>query len=124
MKEYNPTHTNDVTFMWDYVQRTFTCCGVESYKDWNTVLNGSLPLSCCRNPVGHVGSFTCTMNNEDVNRYSLGCLSEFSNYIAAHAVSLGAAGVVIAIIQFFGVLFACYIAREIKIRNGITGFMG
>ncbi|XP_011291684.1 CD63 antigen [Musca domestica] len=124
MKEYNPTHTNDVTFMWDYVQRTFTCCGVESYKDWNTVLNGSLPLSCCRNPVGQVGSFTCTMNNEDVNRYSLGCLSEFSNYIAAHAVSLGAAGVVIAIIQFFGVLFACYIAREIKIRNGITGFMG
>lgn len=25
--------------------------------------------------------------------------------------------------QFFGVIFACYIAREIKIRNGITGFM-
>ncbi|XP_073823194.1 tetraspanin 29Fa [Musca autumnalis] len=124
MKEYNSTHVNDVTYMWDYVQRTFTCCGVENYKDWAPVLNTSLPLSCCRNPVGHVGEFTCTIYNEDVNRYSLGCLSEFSNYIAAHAVSLGAAGVVIAIIQFFGVLFACYIAREIKIRNGITGFMG
>lgn len=77
----------------------FTCCGVESYKDWNATLAGKLPLSCCRLPVGQVGEFSCTMENEDVNRYSLGCLSEFSNYIAAHAVSLGAAGVVIAILQ-------------------------
>ena len=58
-----------------------------------------MPLSCCRIPNGVVGNFSCTVLNEDINRYSLGCLSEFSNYIAAHAVSLGAAGVVIAVIQ-------------------------
>ncbi|KAM7350928.1 tetraspanin 29Fa [Cochliomyia hominivorax] len=124
MASYNTTKTNDVTVMWDYVQRTFTCCGVESFKDWSKYFEKELPLSCCSLPNGVVGNFSCTTYNDDTNRYSLGCLTEFSNFIAAHAVSLGAAGIVIAIIQFFGVLFACYIAREIKIRNGITGFTG
>lgn len=124
LARYNNTNVDEVTVLWDYVQKTFTCCGVESYKDWGTKFQDKLPISCCALPNGIVGEFTCTINNEDANRYSDGCLAEFSNYIAAHAVSLGAAGVIIAVLQFFGVLFACYIAREIKIRNGISGFMG
>lgn len=77
----------------------FSCCGVESYKDWDTYFKGQLPLSCCSVPNGIVGNFSCTVENEDTNRFKLGCLTEFSNFIEAHAVSLGAAGVVIAIIQ-------------------------
>ncbi|KAL9929508.1 tetraspanin 29Fa isoform 1-T2 [Glossina fuscipes fuscipes] len=122
--KYNNTKVDEVTVLWDYVQKTFTCCGVNSYKDWASKFEDKLPLSCCSLPNGVVGEFSCTANNEDSNRYSNGCLTEFSNYIAAHAVSLGAAGVIIAILQFFGVLFSCYIAREIKIRNGISGFVG
>lgn len=124
MKQYSTNSSNDVTVLWDYVQRTFTCCGVVNYVDWKPYFKEQLPLSCCSLPNGVVGNFSCTTNTEDPNRYGLGCLTEFSNYIEAHAVSLGAAGIVIAIIQFFGVIFACYIAREIKIRNGVTGFMG
>ncbi|XP_017120876.1 CD63 antigen [Drosophila elegans] len=125
LKEYNTFNQNPTTRLWDDVQRHFECCGVNKYEDWSvTYPNQSLPISCCSIPVGAAGTFNCFANTSSVDdRHKNGCLDGFSNYIAAHAVSLGAAGVVIAILQFFGVLFACYIAREIKIRNGITGFI-
>ncbi|XP_034474283.1 CD63 antigen [Drosophila innubila] len=125
MKQYDSTKQDATTTLWDKVQRDFICCGVGNYTDWNKVLypNGDLPLSCCTIPVGTVGTFSCNNDINNMNRKNVGCLDGFSKYIADHAVSLGAAGIVIAILQFFGVIFACYIAREIKIRNGITGFM-
>ncbi|XP_011176670.1 CD63 antigen [Zeugodacus cucurbitae] len=124
LKEYSEVdEKNSYTMIWDYVQTTFDCCGVNSYADWSQ-FNGSLPLSCCVIPTGVVGTYSCTNKTESSRLHGKGCLTEFSNFIEAHAVSLGACGIVLAIIQFFGVLFACYIAREIKIRNGITGFMG
>ncbi|EDV58307.1 CD63 antigen [Drosophila erecta] len=125
LSEYNADNHNAITKLWDDIQGDFDCCGVTTYKDWVvTFPNEDLPMSCCTIPVGTVGTFTCNATEEvDPNRHKDGCLDGFSAYISAHAVSLGAAGVVIAVLQFFGVIFACYIAREIKIRNGITGFM-
>ncbi|EDW57921.1 CD63 antigen [Drosophila virilis] len=125
MSSYKNTTENPTTVLWDDVQRDFNCCGVDNSTDWHKVLNNTeLPLSCCHIPIGAIGTFSCM---DDINNVFLngnrGCLSGFADYIAAHAVSLGAAGVVIAVLQFFGVIFACYIAREIKIRNGISGFM-
>ncbi|XP_055907662.1 CD63 antigen [Eupeodes corollae] len=110
------------TYLWDSIQRQYLCCGVDDYNDWKPVLNTTLPLSCCNLPDGTHGPFSCTYDVEDKNRHLFGCLTGFSDYISSHAVSLGAAGVIIGVIQFFGVLFACYIAREVKIRNGITGW--
>ncbi|KAH8283447.1 hypothetical protein KR018_002126 [Drosophila ironensis] len=123
--KYNSSTQSPITALWDDVQRDFDCCGVNRFDDWNkTFTNGDLPISCCNVPVGQAGTFNCWSNDTSVaDRHESGCLDGFSNYIASHAVSLGAAGVVIAVLQFFGVIFACYIAREIKIRNGITGFM-
>ncbi|KAH8377898.1 hypothetical protein KR093_007756 [Drosophila rubida] len=125
MSDYNSSTQNPTTSLWDEVQRDFQCCGVTNYTDWHSVFNNSdLPISCCKIPIGAVGTFTCNDDVLNINRNKNdGCLLGFSNYISDHAVSLGAAGVVIAVLQFFGVIFACYIAREIKIRNGITGFM-
>ncbi|TDG46273.1 hypothetical protein AWZ03_007349 [Drosophila navojoa] len=125
MSSYSNMPVNDVTKLWDVVQRNFDCCGINNATDWSDHLkDNQLPLSCCKIQYGTIGTFSCLQStyNEDMNTH-LGCLKGFSDYIANHAVSLGAAGVVIAIIQFFGVIFACYIAREIKIRNGITGFI-
>lgn len=122
----------EIRVLWDFTQREFECCGTNSFSEWKLgsqiELDGgykvdALPMSCCAMPSGQIGTFKCGALSGDANRYADGCLTEFSNYISAHAVSLGAAGVIIAIIQFFGVLFACYIAREIKIRDGISGFM-
>ncbi|XP_030561550.1 CD63 antigen [Drosophila novamexicana] len=125
MSSYKNTTQNPTTALWDDMQRDFNCCGIDNSTDWQKVLNNTeLPLSCCKIPVGAIGTFSCMndINNVYLNENG-GCLSGFADYISAHAVSLGAAGVVIAVLQFFGVIFACYIAREIKIRNGISGFM-
>lgn len=55
LKDYNNTH-----YVWDLVQETFECCGVDNYTDWNGILsNHDLPLSCCPRKSGTVGSFYC-----------------------------------------------------------------
>ncbi|KAH8374398.1 hypothetical protein KR009_006951, partial [Drosophila setifemur] len=101
ISEYNTDTQSPVTSLWDNVQRDFDCCGVSSFSDWDKKFpTGDLPISCCTVPVGAVGSFNCWSNVTSVDvRHPDGCLDGFSNYIAAHAVSLGAAGVVIAILQ-------------------------
>ncbi|XP_055852225.1 CD63 antigen [Episyrphus balteatus] len=119
---YNKDGYDGTTFLWDSIQRQYRCCGVDKYTDWQPVNNNSLPLSCCTIPDGTVGPFSCSYYVEDKNRSQDGCLKGFTDFVRSHALSLGAAGVIIGVIQFFGVLFAVYIAREVKIRNGITGW--
>jgi len=101
MNYYNSSTQDETTRLWDNVQRDFFCCGVGNYSDWNEVFHSpDLPLSCCTIPVGAVGTFTCSNSTDNNNRNKYGgCLLGFSDYIAQHAVSLGAAGVVIAILQ-------------------------
>lgn len=101
MSSYSNTTENPTTGLWDDVQRDFNCCGVTNYSDWNTLWDKpDLPLTCCSIPVGTVGTFTCNNATATLNRVKTnGCLPGFSDYIADHAVSLGAAGVVIAVLQ-------------------------
>lgn len=118
MKDYNSSTQTATTSLWDDVQHDFNCCGVLNYTDWNTLWDTpDLPISCCTIPVGAVGTFSCNNATTNNNRHAgEGCLLGFSNYIADHAVSLGAAGVVIAVLQvsspmwnplYFG-LIECY----------------
>ncbi|CAH1260428.1 unnamed protein product [Diabrotica balteata] len=58
MYKYN--NSTSTATMWDLVQTTFTCCGVKSYEDWTSVMNGTdLPISCCPTKPGTSGSFYC-----------------------------------------------------------------
>uniref|UniRef100_A0A1L8DKE1 Tetraspanin n=1 Tax=Nyssomyia neivai TaxID=330878 RepID=A0A1L8DKE1_9DIPT len=118
----NALHT---TALWDTIQRNYECCGAYNSSDWLAiqmagdanppVLNLKMPMSCCEIPVGQLGSFECTQPLA-LNR--TGCVQEFGSFIQAHAVSLGAAGIAICIIQFIGIFFACYLARQIKNKQG------
>ncbi|XP_050310514.1 CD63 antigen-like isoform X1 [Anthonomus grandis grandis] len=59
---YNVTHG-----VWDLIQRSFDCCGVDSYDDWKGRLNQSdpytLPISCCPTVSGAFGAFYCNSYN-------------------------------------------------------------
>lgn len=117
MSSYKNTTQNPTTALWDDMQRDFNCCGIDNSTDWQKVLNNTeLPLSCCKIPVGAIGTFSCMndINNVYLNENG-GCLSGFADYISAHAVSLGAAGVVIAVLQ----VSLLYIA----IFSGIPNFI-
>lgn len=111
----------DIIYIWDHVQRGFECCGVNSFEDWEKVTTDSeIPISCCSDVPGTIGTFVCNSTSETL--FKRGCGPSFSEFIRAHAVSLGAAGIVICIIQFVGIFFACFLARQIKNKTGAGGF--
>uniref|UniRef100_A0A182PKV3 Tetraspanin n=1 Tax=Anopheles epiroticus TaxID=199890 RepID=A0A182PKV3_9DIPT len=121
MKSYGGENGGDITLIWDEIQVDFDCCGVYNSSDWAhanpTKFNETfLPMTCCRQQTGAVGYVSCPDPNSATLRKT-GCIDSFGDFIKAHAVSLGAAGIVLAVIQFFGILFACYLAKQIKLQG-------
>lgn len=77
-------------------------------------------MSCCTADFGATNSTEC--NEKSTTLRNTGCVDAFGSYIKDHAVSLGAVGVGLAVVQFAGIFLACYIARQIKMKTGHTGF--
>lgn len=105
------TNSTQIALNWDNVQETFECCGLDNYEDWMKALDG-VPISCCNIPHGVLSEFFCNGTADTLHKH--GCVQAFGDYIKSHALSLALAGVVLAVIQLFGLLFACFIARQIK----------
>ncbi|EAT45474.1 AAEL003210-PA [Aedes aegypti] len=127
MGKYGGNTSNEITYIWDEIQVDFDCCGVNNASDWgktnDKLFNDTfLPMSCCRTTTGAIGTVRCMDPDHKETLRTTGCLNSFGSFIKAHAVSLGAAGIAIAVIQFFGVLFACYLSKQIKLQQGHTGF--
>ncbi|XP_034945673.1 CD151 antigen [Chelonus insularis] len=107
-------HRHGITEAWDITQETFHCCGVHDYRDWN--LNGlNMPESCCREiaPKQHLKCTTYTRIDPSTT-YINGCLNTTQVYVQKHAVILGGAGIAVAILMFFGMIFSCALFRMIK----------
>jgi len=109
MAEYNVN--NFTTALWDEVQRDLVCCGVEGANDWLLADTKGIPMSCCPVKSGAVTNYTCGLENAN----KIGCLVTLTDYISTHAVSLGTAGVIVALFQLVGVLLTCYIAKKIRL---------
>lgn len=118
MADYINPDKKHITVGWDNIQQNFRCCGLENgIEDWHAAINGT-PLSCCEIPHGIIDSFTC--DNKTETLHGDGCVQMFGEFIQSHAKSLGLAGIVLAIVQLFGLVFACLIARTIKKYRGYT----
>lgn len=120
MSTLKPTMDNyikekHVAVDWDNIQRNFGCCGLTGYDDWEKAINGT-PMSCCPIPDGIIDTFVC--NNETETLQKIGCIKTFGGFIENHATTLGLAGIILAVVQLFGLLFACLIARRIKSHRG------
>jgi len=110
-------NVNTAERFWDYLQYEYNCCGVTSYSDWTLAINdnlGSLPISCC-DTTGVIGAAYCTTQNKETIRPE-GCVEQFGYFLEGHAATLGAVGIVIALIQLIGIGFAIFVARNIR-RN-------
>ncbi|XP_065357528.1 CD63 antigen-like [Calliphora vicina] len=116
MKEYDPNHFNVVTPQWDYLQRTYSCCGTNNYTDW-LIMFDQVPISCCFIPSGVLGNFSCNTDNENPNLIPYGCLHYFSYYIEAEFYGLGVAGIALGVITFCGILLSCYFSRVFKYKQ-------
>lgn len=115
MVDYTDPNKTQIAIGWDNIQETYKCCGLESSEDWIAAVNGT-PLSCCEIPHGKLDQFNCNIEQETLHK--TGCVVAFGDYIKSHALSLALAGVILAVIQLFGLLSACLIARQIKKNRG------
>ncbi|XP_070497135.1 CD63 antigen [Chironomus tepperi] len=118
MKDYINNEKPHISVAWDDIQSRFGCCGLQNYQDWVTEIKG-IPLSCCEIPHGILNSFTCS--NETTTLHEIGCVASFGSFVQEHARSLALAGIILAIVQLFGLLFACMVARRIKYHR-IAGY--
>uniref|UniRef100_A0A182MNY8 Tetraspanin n=1 Tax=Anopheles culicifacies TaxID=139723 RepID=A0A182MNY8_9DIPT len=103
MKSYGGENGGDITLIWDEIQVDFDCCGVYNSSDWSRANSAKfnetfLPMSCCRKQTGAVGFVSCP-DPDSATLRKTGCIDSFGDFIKAHAVSLGAAGIALAVIQ-------------------------
>lgn len=127
MSKYGGNSSYDITYIWDEIQEDFDCCGVDNYTDWgrnNKIFNETfLPISCClTSNANSSGPAYCIDPDYPEYLHKTGCATSFGIFVNDFAVMLGTAGIIIAAIQFFGVLFACYLSRQIKLQQSLTGF--
>lgn len=100
---------------WDTTQQTLHCCGVNSFRDWDN--NGYVtPKSCCRE-IQPGELFDCNRGPDTMtqaNAYLEGCLNRTEIYMKKHAAVLGGAGIAVAVLMFFGMVFSCALFKMIK----------
>ncbi|KAM9388536.1 tetraspanin-7-like [Phaethornis superciliosus] len=97
----------------DTLQRTLSCCGVESYRDWLTSpwgleQNGSVPLSCCR---ARRGCQVSLPNSQGLRRD--GCFSKVSAFVSSNMFCVATAALGLALLQLIGILLASLLAARI-----------
>jgi len=86
--------------VWDGIQTTLQCCGLNDRNDFAT----NLPNSCC--PSGG----TCSV----ANAFPVGCRSALYDFIYTSGNIIGAVALGVAGIELIGFIFACCLANSIR----------
>ncbi|CAI9578329.1 unnamed protein product [Staurois parvus] len=97
-KENNKNET-----IWDEIQSTMTCCGINGSNDWGN----SVPHSCCP-----AGSKVCT----DKEIFKQGCSAAFTTWFENNFLYVGIVTICTSIIEVLGMSFAltlyCHISKS------------
>lgn len=109
LKFYGSHGSGPISRAWDQTQEKLRCCGVESYWDWL----GQLPESCCVETYGGLKK-PCRGTNSRENVYQKGCFEEVQRYVQKNAAIIGGAGVLVALLMIFGMVFSCMLFKMIK----------
>ncbi|XP_069728499.1 tetraspanin-10 [Phaenicophaeus curvirostris] len=122
----------DLRFLVDEVQRSLQCCGLGSYRDWETnlyfncsapgVQACSVPASCCLDPWQNstVANTQCAfgvLRLGDVAASGVvhlgGCVAQLSTWLRGQAGGIVAGAAVLVLVEAAGVLMALKILRDI-----------
>jgi len=87
--------------IWDNIQTTLQCCGLNSASEWILLV----PTSCCAS-----GTTACTA----INAFSTGCNTALNDFIATSGNIIGAVALGVAGIELIGFIFACCLANSIR----------
>jgi CD63 antigen len=86
--------------IFDGIQTTLQCCGLDRTDDWG----GSVPNSCCP------GNNACTPSGA----FQTGCRSALNDFIYTSGNIIGAVALGVAGIELIGFIFACCLANSIR----------
>ncbi|XP_009559452.2 tetraspanin-10 [Cuculus canorus] len=122
----------DLRFLVDEVQRNLRCCGLGSYRDWESnayfncsapgVQACSVPASCCLDPWqnGTVTNTQCAfgvLRLEDVAAGGIvhlgGCVAQLSAWLHGQVGGIVTGAAVLVLVEAAGVLMALKILRDI-----------
>lgn len=106
IKLYGRPHVSQA---WDTTQTRLRCCGVETFRDWS----GKLPISCCQEIDGYQRK-PCQDNPSLSNVHAKGCYEVGSQFIRDRAAVIGSAGIIVAILMLFGMIFSCMFFNMIE----------
>ncbi|XP_067687337.1 CD63 antigen-like [Haliotis asinina] len=104
-------NSSDVKEGWNFIQRTFDCCGADNYTSWEGILPRP-PESCCKS----IGSTDCdarSFNNTE-GIYTKSCKEGIIDWLKKNVILLGGIGLGLAFIQIFGICLACCLGKAIK----------
>lgn len=106
----------------DYIQQSFSCCGLQSPSDWDfnanyscsnfeSPLNCGLPISCCKEPSDNClggPSVRRRLTSSKLNTVGInndGCSEFFLMWIENHLDATGATAMGFAILHILGIFF-------------------
>lgn len=129
MKLYGQDDT--VTYNWDWMQRDLRCCGGINYDngftDWDSILGGSVPDSCCHQVSDHCGHDIITRSQSnanvflDLNIWKDGCIEilmvKMRNDVVPMLMVYAGVGVILAIVELITVVLACAYVAQISRRD-------
>ncbi|CAB1325336.1 unnamed protein product [Coregonus sp. 'balchen'] len=100
----------------DTIQTTLHCCGMESYKDWNTTQyfkDNGIPASCCKeNDVCPDEKLKDLEKARDIV-YDTGCFSLVTDLMESNLGIIAGISFGIAFFQLIGVFLSCCLSRYI-----------
>jgi len=110
----------------DAAQHSLQCCGVESYKDWQSTLsthmtNADVPFGCCKHEAEgcNQGIFGQSQKDVEARIYTNGCNKKFWNIINGESIWLIVGAVVLGLVQLACVVIACGIGKRSSQRDHV-----
>lgn len=112
---YNYVDSSDMkTRIIDNIQRSFSCCGVNSPSDWTEYSLHKIPRSCCSEPVeSSLPVFKYCAESD----HKIGCWKALSDHFYANLASVR---IILYILMAFGLvctMAACFMI--VVLRNGL-----
>ncbi|MCJ8746684.1 hypothetical protein PDJAM_G00144570 [Pangasius djambal] len=99
LKQSSTEGEKNSTIDWDYIQKTFECCGVNNYTDWEP----SVPDSCCKSP-------PCKDYRDQ------GCYKKLKEWLESNLLGTGIGVIIICSIEVLGMCFSmtlfCHISKS------------
>ncbi|XP_066276230.1 tetraspanin-8-like [Branchiostoma lanceolatum] len=89
------------------LQTEFTCCGLNSFRDWDNPCTQGQCVVCTGNDC--LEATTCTPNR-NVHQP---CLSKLNTFLEDNIIIVGGVGLAFAFLQIVGIVFACILRRNL-----------